>query len=307
MRWRKLGRVFAPDGARPWARSYAHLPTPYLLDDRTIRVYFAGLDDEQVGRVGYVDVDAHDPLRIIASSDDPVLDIGAPGLFDDAGVNPSCLVPVDGGVRMYYIGWQRGWRTPYMLFAGIAESPSASGDAFTRARCTPVLDRTNAEPFLRSAVSVLRTEPERWRAWYVCGTGWGAGPDGRYPSYVIRTVESRDGVHWPAAGITCIESETPDEFGFGRPWVVRDGETYRMWYSIRSTARAYRIGYAESADGRTWTRRDDDAGIAASASGWDSEMICYPAVIDAGGARYMFHNGNKHGASGFGVAVLEQE
>jgi hypothetical protein len=80
-----------------------------------------------------------------------------------------------------------------------------------------------------------------------------------------------------------------------------------MWFSVRSHSRPYRIGYAESADGRRWERMDHRAGIAASASGWDSEMICYPAVIDAGGRRLLFYNGNRHGATGFGVAVLEQD
>jgi hypothetical protein len=36
-------------------------------------------------------------------------------------------------------------------------------------------------------------------------------------------------------------------------------------------------------------------------------MICYPAVVDVNGRRLMFYNGNRHGATGFGVAVLEQD
>jgi hypothetical protein len=79
-----------------------------------------------------------------------------------------------------------------------------------------------------------------------------------------------------------------------------------MWYSIRSHSRPYRIGYAESADGLCWERRDHEAGIEASASGWDSEMICYAAVIDVNGRRLLFYNGNRHGATGFGVAELER-
>jgi hypothetical protein len=31
-------------------------------------------------------------------------------------------------------------------------------------------------------------------------------------------------------------------------------------------------------------------------------MICYPYVVDAGGHRYLFFNGNRHGLTGFGVA-----
>jgi hypothetical protein len=36
-------------------------------------------------------------------------------------------------------------------------------------------------------------------------------------------------------------------------------------------------------------------------------MICYGAVVDLIGRRLMFYNGNRHGESGFGCAVLEQD
>src|SRR5256885_13281525 len=108
MRWRKLGHVYAPTGEHVWARQYAHLPTRVAWDERTIRVYFAGLDEQKFGRVGYVDVDANDPTRVLRVAREPVLDLGEPGAFDDSGVNPSCLLRVGERWRMYYIGWQRG-------------------------------------------------------------------------------------------------------------------------------------------------------------------------------------------------------
>jgi len=76
-----------------------------------------------------------------------------------------------------------------------------------------------------------------------------------------------------------------------------------MWYSVRGTA--YRIGYAESADGITWQRADPSAGIEVSRSGWDSEMIEYAYVVDRIGARHMFYNGNGYGRSGLGYARLQ--
>jgi hypothetical protein len=303
MRWRKLGLVYVPTGRRAWARQYAHLPTPVVLEPGRIRVYFAGLDAEKYGRVGHVDVDANDPTRVLAESPEPVLDLGSPGTFDDSGVNPSCVLRAGDSWRMYYIGWQRSRRVPYLLFAGLAKS--ADGEGFERVRRAPVLDRTDAEPFLRSATSVLPTDGG-YRAWYVSATGWTKVNGEPYPRYVVRTADSADGFHWSAGGPVCIDLDG-DEFGIGRPWVVRDPERFRMWYSVRSHARPYRIGYAESADGLRWRRMDDRAGIAASGSGWDSDMVCYAAVIDANDRRLMFYNGNRHGATGFGVAVLEQD
>ena len=67
----------------------------------------------------------------------------------------------------------------------------------------------------------------------------------------------------------------------------------------------YRIGYATSQNGDDWTRRDDEVGIDVSAEGWDSDMICYPCVIDHRGTRFMLYNGNAYGATGFGLAVAE--
>jgi hypothetical protein len=303
MRWRKLGLVYCPPGNRAWARRYAHLPTPVVLEPETIRVYFAGLDADMRGRVGYVDVDADDPTRVVREAPEPVLDLGEPGHFDDRGVNPSCVVRVGNRLRLYYIGWQRGRGVPYMLFAGLAES--VNGERFERTVRNPVLDCTAGEPFLRSATSVLSIG-DGYRAWYVSGLDWTCVRGEPYPRYVVRMAESADGVMWSNDGPVCIDLEG-DEFGIGRPWVVHDRERYRMWYSIRSRSRPYRIGYAESRDGMSWQRLDDRAGIAASASGWDSEMICYAAVLDVKGRRLMFYNGNRHGVTGFGCAILERD
>jgi hypothetical protein len=80
-----------------------------------------------------------------------------------------------------------------------------------------------------------------------------------------------------------------------------------MWFSVRSRSRPYRLGYAEPRDGRAWQQKDSSVGLTRSEAGWDSEMVCYPCVVDVRGRRYLFYNGNRHGATGFGVAVLEQD
>src|SRR5687767_14551924 len=110
MGWRKLGLVYCPAGDRPWAREYAHLPTPVVMEPGRVRVYFAALDAEKFGRVGFVDVDADDPTRLLGESREPAFDLGQPGEFDDCGVNPSCVLKVGDAWRMYYIGWQRSYR-----------------------------------------------------------------------------------------------------------------------------------------------------------------------------------------------------
>ncbi len=302
MRWRKLGLVYCPAGDRWWARAYAHLPTPQLLDERVLRVYFACLDAEKYGRIGYADLDARDPTRVLHVSPEPVLDLGELGCFDDCGRVPSCVAEVNGETALFYIGFQRAQRVPYMLFTGLAFCDRASGRWAPQGRA-PVLDRTEQEPCSRSAPWVLR-ERGVYRMWYWSCVRWTATAGGAHYNNVLMHATSADGIRW-GDGQVCLEPRGGAEYALGRPAVVRDGERYRMWFSARSHPDGYTIGYAESADGLIWTRRDEQAGIVRSEEGWDAEMICYPAVIDVGGRRLMFYNGNRHGASGFGVAVLE--
>ena len=120
--------------------------------------------------------------------------------------------------------------------------------------------------------------------------------------YHIKYARSDDGIHWRRDGRVAIDFASEQEYAISRPAVKRDGELWRMWYAYRGES--YRIGYAESADGLTWTRMDQDVGIVRSESGWDSEMIEYPFVFVHGGQRYMLYNGNGYGKSGFGLAVL---
>lgn len=302
MRWRKLGLVYCPDGSQWWARSHAHLPTADVLGDGRIRVYFAGLDEHQYGRIGWVDVDAANPLRVLEIGQEPVLDLGELGTFDDCGVVPSCVIDVGPHKYLYYIGFQRAERVPYMLFSGLAVSDGSG--IFTRLARTPLLDRTPDEPFSRGAPCVL-AENGLYKMWYWSCLRWTpSGSDAHYNN-VIRYATSLDGLAWAVHDHICIQPDFTLEYSIGRPAVVHDGNLYRMWYAIRAYNQPYRIGYAESSDGITWTRHDDQAGIAASPQGWDSEMICYPNVVTLNGTRLMFYNGNGHGRSGFGCAVLE--
>ena len=304
MKWKKMGLVYAPRGDSWWAKSYAFLPTAEVIDDQVIRVYCASLDENRYGRIGYVDLSADNPQHILYETREPLLDIGELGMFDDAGVNASCVVNVAGKKYLYYIGWQRCEKVPFMLFTGLAISKD-NGKTFERYSRVPVLDRTPTEPFSRSAPFVL-VEDNVFKVWYWSCEYWSNENGWVHYNNVIRYAESSDGIHWNSTGHICITPNGPEDYSVGRPWVVKDSEIYKMWYSIRSRAQiSYRIGYAESSDGVHWVRKDDKVGIQPSQSGWDSQMICYPCVVDVRGKRYMFYNGNRHGSTGFGYAVLE--
>jgi hypothetical protein len=266
-------------------------------------VFVAFLDSDMIGRIGFVDVAAADPTRILGVSERPALDVGDVGMFDDSGVNPLSVFEHRGTLWMYYVGWQRSWRAPYLLFTGLAHSEDG-GLTFKRYSRVPVLDRTSEEPMLRSGTFVMAGSAGGFRAWYVTGDRWIESRGKRRPTYEMRYLESHDGVTWPHKGTPCLVPVEPDEYGFGRPYVLDDDGRLRMWYSVRSHSRGYRLGYAESTDGVEWQRRDAEVGIDVSAEGWDSEMIHCGWLQSTAQGTYLFYNGNNYGETGFGVATL---
>jgi hypothetical protein len=302
MKWTKKGLIFAPDGHLGWARQYATLPTVDVINAELIRVYFAALDEDKFGRIGYVDLDSRDPHRVLHVAEEPILSLGDLGTFDDSGLVPSCILEVSGRKLMYYIGFQRTVRVPYMLFTGLAWQESKT--AFVRWARTPILDRTAAEPFSRSAPYVIFQDGS-FKMWYWSCTKWQKTANGSHYYNVLRYATSENGVDWLTNAHVCLEPIAPDEYSIGRPSVIWNGSFYKMWFSVRSFTKLYAMGYAESEDGIHWTRKDEEAGIEVSETGWDSEMICYPCVVSINKTLHMFYNGNRHGSTGFGYAVLE--
>jgi len=304
MKWIKKGLIFSLKTYRSdWIHSHAYIPTPYFISKNIIRIFVAFWDKNKVGRIGYVDVDAENPRKIIKVSEKPCLDIGEPGTFDDNGVAPITIVEEADHLRLYYVGFQICKRIRYYLFSGLATSKD-KGESFNRYWKTPILDRSDKELYFRTAPFVLK-EKNIYKMWYVAGDEWVEINGKQVPKYNIRYLESKDGVNWGKEGKVCISFQNEDEYGFGRPWVLKDGNIYRMFYSIRTRTKGYRLGYAESKDGINWIRKDNEIGIDVSKRGWDSEMICFSAVIQYKDRFYMFYNGNNFGEQGFGYAILE--
>lgn len=305
MKWHKLGVVWKPDGSLDWARTHAMGPTPYRLNDDIIRVYLTCLDDKGRGRPGYVDVSSADPTKIVNVSTQPVLDIGEPGAFDDNGLVALSVVAVDAQtVYMYYAGFELCTNVRYRIFTGLAVSHDG-GKTFERYSRVPILDRSDSERLFRCGNFVAK-EGDVFKLWYVAGSDWTELCGKMMPVYDLRYQESADGVTWSDSGTLSMALTRDDEHGFGRPWIVkRDDGSYQMFYSIRRVSfAAYRLGYAESADGIAWVRKDDEMGLDVSPDGVDSEAIMYSAVISVGARTYCFYNGNNFGEHGFCVAEL---
>ncbi len=303
MRWIKKGLIYGPDGKISWAKKHAFPPTPYFINENTIRVYVAFCDENTVGRVGYVDISAMNPSEVLNVSENPVLDIGNPGAFDENGVLPTSVVQYGDKLYLYYVGYQLGHKVRYYQFQGLAISEDG-GNSFIRYTKCPILDRSDHEMLNRTSAFVMCDNS--FKMWYVGGSEWIDIRGKHLPVYNIRYLESSDGKKWGDEGRICIDFKDTDEFAFGRPFVIKHAGLYKMFYSVRTASEGYRPGYAESEDGNNWIRKDEEIGIEVSKSGWDSEMIAYLSIATYKDAVYMFYNGNKFGYDGFGYAVLEE-
>jgi len=149
-----------------------------------------------------------------------------------------------------------------------------------------------------------------WRNWYLSCTRWEVVDGKPEPFYHLKYAESEDGIHWDRKGIVAIDYKSLEEGGIVKASVIKEEKLYKMWYSYRNgrdyrqnKTNSYRIGYAESIDGKIWQRMDEQVGIDVSQKGWDSEMLAYPHVIEHENKKFLFYNGNGFGQSGFGYAV----
>jgi hypothetical protein len=307
MKWTKKGVIFAPDRNFDWMVSHASVPVVDAINGRVLRIYFGTRDGSGHSHTSYFEVDAERPSNILYAHDKPLLPLGKPGTFDDSGIMPSWIANHGNRKYLYYIGWNTEVTVPYRLAIGLALS-NDGGKSFQKISEGPICDRSLDEPFFNTAPCVL-TEGDRWQMWYVSCTGWELADEQLEPRYHVRYAESTDGISWKKTGQVCIDYDS-DTGAIGRPCVYVEQGVYKMLYSYRGVrdyrtelSQSYRLGYAESADGLAWVRRDEEVGIERSESGWDSEMMEYCSLFQHQGQKYLFYNGNGFGKTGIGYAV----
>lgn len=281
--------------------SHAGLPIPHRIDADVFRVFLSIRNEKNQGQIGYIDIGFDGGWKVIAESEAPSLSPGELGAHDDAGVTGGCVLQSGEDLFLYYTGWSLGRSVPFYYHVGVARSRDR-GRTFERLSPGPLLGRSFDDPFLLASPSV-RVEGTRHRMWYISGCGWREVAEGPQHLYHVCYREGRGPLEWKGPPRTAVTFEGGDEFAFGRPWVLRSGNRYHMFYCVRGDT--YRMGYAISDDGLTWERRDHEAGISLSESGWDAESQAYPAVFRHRDRYYMLYNGNGYGRTGVGLAVLE--
>ena len=141
--------------------------------------------------------------------------------------------------------------------------------------------------------------------YYTSGIRWSREVGGKLQShYHVKLAQSSNPFDWKRDGTVAVDFNH-GETNVARPSVIQwDDGGYGMWFSfVHSGIGKYRMGYAESSDAFSWTRKDHLAGIDVG-DDLAKDMICYPCVFRLNGNVYMLYNGDNFGAKGFGVAKL---
>lgn len=300
MKWEKLGKIFDIKKT-PLKQSHAQCPVVEDLNDKW-RIYYSSRCKENKSRVFYFDVEVNNPFKILNAPDEPVFELGERGLFDCDGLMPSCIADFGIYKKFYLVGWNVKVSVPYQQSIGVATKKQGYWEKIK----SPVLDRNLADPYACTSPFVLYEE-SIYKMWYSSITEWEEIGGRLECKYNIKHAYSSDGFHWRIPNTICLDY---DEFTDAICWqhIWREG-FYKMVYCYRSNKEfrtnrnhSYKLGYAESKDGITWKRKDNEVGIDKSndENDWDYNMIAYPRIHKG----FMFYNGNDFGKSGIGVAKL---
>lgn len=316
MKWKKLGKIFDPiDHDLPLCCvEFAQAPQTLMLEDR-VRVYFSTRARDSSGKylshVAYADF-SRDISRLLGVSTQQVLPLGGLGCFDEHGIFPINLLRDGNRILAYTTGWNRKVSVSADASIGLAISHD-DGQTFQRYGAGPLLTATLNEPFLVADACVAKYSG-RYHMWYIFGINWLKFETTEPPDrvYKIAHATSSDGINWHRTGRQIISDRLNVDECQALPTVICLGGIYHMFFCYRQaygfrqdSRRAYRIGYAWSADLENWVRNDSSAGIDVSVDGWDAQMQCYPHVFECDGQVYLLYNGNEFGRRGFGIAILE--
>ena len=319
MRWKKIGRIFDPHehtlltGGVGWAQS----PDAVVLDD-CVRIFFStrrvdGNSGKYLSHITFVDM-SKDLSRSIRVAEQPVIELGGLGCFDEHGIKPMNMTRRGDEIYGYLTGFSRRESVSLDMAIGLAISHD-DGVSFQRVGAGPVLAASLNEPCMIGDGTVVYVDGV-YHMWYVFGRGWrlysGASEPDRI--YKLGHATSADGVNWRKEDGHQI---VPDVLGEGechsRPTVIALDRRYHMFFGYRypfdfrtNPDRSYRIGHAWSTDLAVWTRDDDFLPLLPGPDEWDSGMVCYPCVFKCEDHVYLLYNGNEFGRYGFGAAVLER-
>lgn len=308
MNWQQMGLIFDTDR---FGIQFAKSPQA-IVEQNHVRIYFTAcktdIRKKLISYPCYVDYN-HDLTKILDFST-TLLPDGDLGCFDEHGIFPFSPIGRKGTVYAYTTGWSRRHSVSVETSIGLVTSLDG-GATFQRMGPGPVMAASLNEPFL-VADGFVRHYEGKYHMWYIFGVEWVSETKGKEPDrvYKIAHATSEDGISWNRNSIPLIVDVIKNECQ-ALPSVLFWNNIYHMVFCYRNLhgfrenkSKMYRLGYAYSKDLVHWIRNDECINYNFADSVWDSDMKCYPHLVEINGQIYLLYNGNEFGRYGFGAAKL---
>jgi hypothetical protein len=214
-------------------RSYA--PCVVKESDTSYKMWYGCYDD-----ISYRILYAISTDGINWTNHQLVINIGAEGVYDTIHVNMPCVIKEsDTSYKMWYTGHDGiNHRILYAI--------STDGINWTGHQMVVNINNISYDSDGVYGPCVIKESDTSYKMWY-----GGNSPDNWKIIYAIST----DGISWqnPQLVIDKAIIGTYDSSQVREPYIIKESDTsYKMWYSAHDGTR-WRILYAESVDGITWT------------------------------------------------------
>ena len=234
--------------------------------------WISGTDDTDTGRIGYAT--SSDGIEWAKYENNPVLVPGSQGEWDDSNTDHACVLFINGVYKMWYMGEDGS-------SARIGYATSNDGINWDKYSANPVLNLGLVGSWDESEVmhpSVV-FDGNTYHMWYN-----GYGQDVQRTGYAT----SPDGITWTKYSgnpvLTVGASGTWDDYMLALMAVIYKDDEFKMWYTggdgTDGSSKYFRIGYATSPDGITWSKYDNNPVLDIGEVGaWDSLGVVTSSVL----------------------------
>ncbi len=266
-----------------------------IFENDTFKMWHAGDDGNNV-RIGYA-TSLNGATWTKDTIHSPVLNVGAPGEWDDEKVYCPSVVFVNGNYHM----WYSGVPDPAADTILIGHATSLDGLVWNKDPDNPVLEQSppgswDSYPWFFSCVIF---ENDTFHLWY-SSYGNNQGQIG------YATTTNPNGKNWTKYSGNPVLSPTYGSWDWSQviePSVATYNGTLYMFY--RGGYLQGDIGFATSTDKVNWFKDPNPCLMRGSAGSWDGYSLSFPNVIYDGNEYKMWYNGvpSSTGAIKMGLAT----
>jgi hypothetical protein len=294
--------VLSPEGI--WEDFSVYAPSVIKQGD-TLKMWYTGKKSNDVQQIGYAT--STNGVSWQKYGGNPVLPVGQAGSWDAEYVGHPEIVFVDSLYHMWYGG------SVDLTSFRIGYASSHDGINWTKyddtlttnllyAQSDPVLplgDSGDWDSATHAGWSIF-FDGDSFNMWY------GGCDNANYINGGFGYAKSVDGINWIKYAGNPIFSGSVGSWDSLRvtvPFVIVDGSDYKMWYQGNDGSPNWRIGYATSPDGITWSARDTCVLDIGNSGTWDDKAVSNPCVLLDQTTYKMWYAGEDYGTPNNGFHI----